>query len=65
MDREKGGGIQYIQLVKVLYCKQLTNRKQSELSHLRLGWLMGPDLRVRKRVLSLCHCSPQKIRLKH
>ena len=41
----KGRGNQYIQLVKFLYCKLLTNASNYHLSHLRSGREPNPDLR--------------------
>ena len=54
-----GRGDQYIQLVKVLYCKQSTNGKQLP----AFPREAGPGFKLRsqrweERVLRLCHCGP-------
>ena len=49
MGSWKDRGNQYIQLVKVLYCKLLTNASNYQLSHLRLGWEANPNLRGGRR----------------
>ena len=56
----KGRGNQYIQFVRVLYCKLPTNRKQ--LPAFQLEAVPGTEprpLRWEARVLPLCHCGPQ------
>ena len=56
----KGRGNQYIQLIKVLYCKLLTNGKQLPGFPLEAG--PGIEPRPQKweaRVLPLCHCCPR------
>ena len=53
----KDRGNQYIQLVKVVYCKLLTNGKQLPAFPLEVG--PGTELRSRRleaRVIPLCHC---------
>ena len=55
----KGRGNQYIQLVRVLYCKLLTNGKQ--LPAFPLEAMPGTEPRPQKweaRVLPLCHHGP-------
>ena len=55
----KGRENKYIQLVKVLYCKLLTNGKQ--LPGLPLEAMPGTEPRPQSceaRVLPLCHCAP-------
>ena len=55
----KGRGNQYIQCVRVLYCKLLTNGKQ--LPAFPLEAVPGTEpqpQRFEARVLSLCHCGP-------
>ena len=52
----KGRGNQYIQLVRVLYCKLPTNGKQ--LPAFPLEAIPRPQ-RWEARVLPLCHCGPQ------
>ena len=55
----KGRGSQYIQLVKVLCCKLLTNGKQLPAFPLEVG--LGTELRSQRwevRVLPLCHHGP-------
>ena len=57
MGRWQGRGNQYIQLVKVLYCKLLTNGKQLPAFPLEVG--PGTEPRPQRwdvRVLPLCHC---------
>ena len=52
-----GRGNQYIQLVRVLYCKLLTNSKQLPAFLLEVG--LGFELRSKRweaRVLPLRHC---------
>ena len=54
-----GRGNQYIQLVKVLYCKLLTNGKQLPAFPLEVG--PGTELQSQRwevRVLQLCHRGP-------
>ena len=54
-----GTGNQYIQLIKVLYCKLLTNGKQLPAFPLQVQ--PGFDLRSQRweaRVLPLCHRGP-------
>ena len=61
----KGRGNQYIQLVKVLYCKLPTNRKQ--LPALPLEAVPGTEPRPQRweaRVLPLCHRGPLKVYVK-
>ena len=53
----KSRGNQYIQLVKVLYCKLPTNSKQLPAFPLEAM----PGIRGGRRVLPLCHRSPNKI----
>ena len=56
----KGRGNQYIQFVRVLYCKLLTNGKQ--LPAFPLEAVQGTESRSQgweARVLSLCHRGPQ------
>ena len=60
-----GRGNQYIQLVKVLYCKLPTNGKQLPAFPLEVG--LGFKLRSKRweaRVLPLCHCGPREALLK-
>ena len=55
----KGRGNQYIQLVKVLYCKLPINDKQ--LPAFPLEAVLGTEPRPQRwetRVLPLCHCAP-------
>ena len=55
----KGRGNQYIQLVKVLYCKLLTNGKQLPAFPLEVGPGTEPrSQRWESRVLPLCHRGP-------
>ena len=57
MGSWKGRGNQYIQLVKVLYCKLLTNSKQLPAFPLEVGPGTKPrSQRWEARVLPLCHC---------
>ena len=49
MDSFVGRGNQYIQLVKVLYCKLPTNGKQIPAFHLRSGQEPNSDLRGGRR----------------
>ena len=61
MDSWKGRGNQYIQLVKVLYCKLPTNGKQ--LPAFPLEEVPGTEPRTQRseaRVLPLCHRGPFK-----
>ena len=54
-----GRGNQHIQLVKVLYCKLLTNGKLLPAFPLEVG--PGIELRSQRweaRVLTLCYCGP-------
>ena len=58
----KGRGNQYIQLVRVLYCKLLTNSKHLPAFPLKVG--LGIKLRSQRweaRVLPLCHRGPPAI----
>ena len=60
-----GRGNQYIQLVKVLHCKLLTNDKQLPAFPLEVRPGTGPrSQRWEARVLPLCHSGPIVIRLK-
>ena len=55
----KGRGNQYIQFVRVLYCKLPTNGKQ--LPAFPLEAMPGIEPRLQRweaRVLPLCHCGP-------
>ena len=55
----KGRWNQYIQLVKVLHCKLLTNGKQLPVFPLEVG--PGTETQSQRweaRVLPLCHCVP-------
>ena len=53
-----GRGKQYIHLVKVLYCKLLTNSKQPPAFPLEVG----PETKPQEaRVLPLCHHGPQMV----
>ena len=55
----KGRGNQYIQLVKVLYCKLLTNGKQPPTFPLEVEpWTEPRPQRWEARVLPLCHRGP-------
>ena len=55
----KGRGNQYVQLVKVLYCKLPTNGKQLPAFPLEVGPGTEPrPQRWEARVLPLCHCGP-------
>ena len=59
MGSWKGRGNQYIQFIRVLYCKLLTNSKQ--LPAFPLEAVPGTDPRPQRweaRVLPLCHCDP-------
>ena len=59
MGNFMGRGNQYIQLVKVLYCKLLTNGKQQPAFPLEVS--PGTELRSQRlevRVLPLCHRGP-------
>ena len=59
MGSWKGRGKQYVQWVKVLYCKLLTNSKQ--LPAFPLEAVPGTEPRPQRceaRVLPLCHCGP-------
>ena len=61
MGSWKGRGNQYIQLVKVLYCKLPANGKQ--LPAFQLEVRLGTKLRSQRweaRVLSLCHRGPNR-----
>ena len=59
MDSWKGRGNQYIQLLKVLYCKLPTNGKQLPAFPLEVGPGTEPrSQRWEARVLPLCHCGP-------
>ena len=54
-----GRGNQYIQLVKVLYCKKLTNGKQLPPFPLEVRLESEPQSqRWEARVLPLCHRAP-------
>ena len=58
----KGRGNQYIQFVRVLYCKLPTNGKQ--LPAFPLEAVLGIEPRPQRweaRVLPLCHCGPDYI----
>ena len=58
----KGRGNQYIQLVKALYCKLLTNGKQLPAFPLEVG--PGTETQSQRweaRVLPLCHHGPLKM----
>ena len=60
----KGRGNQYIQFVRVLYCKLPTNGKQ--LPAFPLEAIPGTEPRPQRweaRVLPLCHCGPSNIYL--
>ena len=60
-DSWKGRGNQYIQFVKVLYCKLLTNGKQ--LPAFPFEAVLGTEPRPQRweaRVLPLCHRGPPK-----
>ena len=62
MGSWKGRGNQYIQLVKVLYCKLLTNGKQLPALPLEVG--PGTEhwpQRCEARVLPLCHHGPHTV----
>ena len=55
----KGRGNQYIQFIRVMYCKLPTNGKQ--LPAFPLKAMPGTEPRSQRweaRVLSLCHCAP-------
>ena len=58
----KGRGNQYIQLVRVLYCKLPTNGKQLPAFPLEAvpGTQPQPQ-RWEARVIPLCHCGPFKL----
>ena len=59
MGSWKGRGNQYIQFVRVLYCKLLTNSKQ--LPAFPLEAMPGTEPQPQRweaRVLPLCHCGP-------
>ena len=59
MGSWKGRGNQYIQFVRVLYCKMLTNGKQ--LPAFPLEAVLGTEPRPQRweaRVLPLCHRGP-------
>ena len=59
MGSWKGRGNQYIEFVRVLYCKLLTNSKQ--LPAFPLEAMTGIEPRPQRweaRVLPLCHCGP-------
>ena len=59
MGSWKGRGNQYIQLVKVLYCKLLSNGKQLQAFPLQVGPGTEPrPQRWEATVLPLCHCGP-------
>ena len=53
-----GRGKQYIQLVKVLYCKLKTNGKQLPAFPLEVGLASNSNLRGGVRVLPLCNRGP-------
>ena len=58
----KGRGNQYIQLVKVLYCKLPTNSKQLPAFPLEVGPGTKPESqRWEARVLPLCHRGPRLV----
>ena len=60
MGSWKGRGNQYIQFIRVLYCKLPTNGKQ--LPAFPLEAVPGTEPRPQRweaRVLPLCHCGPQ------
>ena len=60
MGSWEGRGNQYIQLVKLLYCKLPINGKQLPAFLLQVG--LGTkhrSTRLEARVLPLCHCDPQ------
>ena len=60
MDSFVGRGNQYIQLVKVLYCKFPTNGKQLPVFLLEVKPATEPQSqRWEVRVLPLCHNGPQ------
>ena len=62
MDSWKGRGNQYIQFVRVLYCKWLTNGKQ--LPAFPLEAMPGTEPQPQRweaRVLPLCHRGPKSI----
>ena len=55
----EGRGNQYIQLVKVLYCKLPTNRQQLPAFRLEVGPATEPQYqRWEVRMLPLCHIGP-------
>ena len=58
MGSWKGRGKHYIQLLKILWCKLPTNRKQLSAFHMRSSWDSNSDLRGGRRVLSLCYRDP-------
>ena len=61
----KGRGNQYIQFVRVLYCKLLTNGKQLPAFPLQAGTGIKPrPQRWEARVLPLCHRGPLCLLLK-
>ena len=58
----KGRGNQYIQFVRVLYCKLPTNGKQLPAFPLEAVPETEPrPQRWEARVLSLCHCGPYEV----
>ena len=66
MGSWKGTGNQYIQLVKVLYCKLPTNDKQLKASPLEAG--AGTEARPQRwvaSVLPLCHRGPRSLCFNH
>ena len=66
MGSWKGRGNQYIQFVRVLYCKLPTNGKQ--LPAFPLEAVPGTELRPQRweaRVLPLCHHGPSNVVLQH
>ena len=59
MGSWKGRGNQYIQFVRVLYCKLPTNGKQlPAFPHKALTGIEPRPQRWEARVLPLCHCGP-------
>ena len=61
MGSWKGRGNQYIQFVRVLYCKLLTNDKQLPAFPLEAVLRIEPQpQRWEARVLPLCHCGSLK-----
>ena len=60
MGSWKDRGNQYMQLVKVLYCKLLTNGKQLPAFPLEAG-NRTPGSEVGGDSVTLCHRGPQKV----